>query len=492
MKSSKRPSDKRKLVSSEIKLRVGVLGCARILYKTWPAIHRAGHEIVYIGCRDTSRAEKFIRRMREELQFTNTPKVGSYDDVIENNEVDVVYVPLPVGLRDAYVQKCIKHGKHVVGEKPASLSSAELLDWLQKMAPRRLLFMDGTMLSHSSRTQAVVEKVKAMGGAQHIDVNCSFMANDQFLRSDIRVQVDLEPYGALGDLGWYAIRWVLHLVDFTLPEAVSARVVACTSKGAITAFEGNLKFRLPDTDKLITATIYCSFVNGYQQDVRVLTKKGVVTLEGAINPTYEDKPRYAVSENTFIENNFTTQTGGAPGLIDRSVDTVYAPNHDEADPTFQSEQLWRDVGNSLLRLRRNEPITINPDEGSKWGMYAFRTQLVMDALLNAARENEYNIFEAKRQLEEEAARAAEAAEKAAAEQAAKAAAKKEAQAAAKAKKAEEAEKRRASGEDVPQPQPPGGKKGGKKGKKAPANAIAKTKISLGDANKESDFPFSLF
>ena len=45
------------------------------------------------------------------------------------------------------------------------------------------------------------------------------------MKTNIRVSDTLEPLGALGDLGWYNIRFTLFVAKYSLPEKVTGRIL---------------------------------------------------------------------------------------------------------------------------------------------------------------------------------------------------------------------------------------------------------------------------
>ncbi|CAC9489314.1 oxidoreductase-like protein [Leishmania donovani] len=446
-------------------LRVGFLGASTVAHKAWLAIHRAGHRVTCIGCRDASKGQELAERLKKDIEVYNktkkaadagaqqpfaAPSIGSYMDVVRADNVDVVYISLPTSKRPAWIRVCAEHGKHVVSEKPAATSAAELVECLRDMASNRLLFMDGTALSHSQRLQDVCRAVAQLGGPVHINAHMSFPASPTFMVSDIRLQPLLEPYGALGDLGWYCIRWILHIVDFVLPTGVGGRVTECdglwdkeeASNGAatgtttsarlagapavtvvaaserrqpkrpvpaaITGFEGDLEFTIPaptssdvapaaaaEAAATVTASFRCGFHDCHDQTVDIFCRDGTVTVLGAINPTAEDRPRFLTQRHKVAAAAATAapeQSSAADATeafqvyerLEEINDVVYSTTPAETDGAQQMEQLWRDVGDSLMRLGKGEPLIADPDLAKKWSTFAYVTQVVMDRALEAA------------------------------------------------------------------------------------------------------------
>ncbi|KEG12052.1 putative oxidoreductase [Trypanosoma grayi] len=355
------------------RLRVGILGAARVLRKSWVAIHAAGHEVTAVGSRDTARAQKLIDELCVSLSLTKRPLVGSYDDVVMASGIDVVYIPIPTAARQKWMLECAKRGKHVVGEKPAAESCQQLEEWLRLFSAKRLLFVDGTMLSHGNRVHDVRRAMQEIGKLRRMEAHFAFLASDDFLQNDIRLDPALEPMGALGDLGWYCVRYFLHMVDFTMPTTVMGRVAQRSGpKNGISDFSGELVFTVDGEP--VVASFFCTFHAAQEQLVRIKCDNGIITVHGAINPTDEETPTFKIERNAF------EWTDGVPSFH-REVETRRCAEN----CTHQMVQLWRNVELALLRNDPEEPLVVVPDKSAEWARMAWVTQCVCDKLLESAR-----------------------------------------------------------------------------------------------------------
>ena len=103
------------------KIRWGILSTAKIgREKVIPAMQKSSLcEVVAIASRQKEQAEK-------EASKLNIPKAyGSYEELLNDHEIDAVYIPLPNHLHVEWSIKALQAGKHVLCEKPIGLSAGE-------------------------------------------------------------------------------------------------------------------------------------------------------------------------------------------------------------------------------------------------------------------------------------------------------------------------------------------------------------------------------
>ncbi|HXG64898.1 MAG TPA: Gfo/Idh/MocA family oxidoreductase [Blastocatellia bacterium] len=103
------------------KVRWGVLGVAKIaVKKVIPAMQRGEWtEVIAIASRDANKAQEAARALGIPRAY------GSYEELLADPEVEAVYIPLPNHLHVEWTVKAAESGKHVLCEKPISLTAEE-------------------------------------------------------------------------------------------------------------------------------------------------------------------------------------------------------------------------------------------------------------------------------------------------------------------------------------------------------------------------------
>jgi predicted dehydrogenase len=187
-------------------IRWGILSTARIgTEKVIPALQRGEHgEVTAIASRDLHRAQQVASRL-------GIPKAyGSYDELLQDADVDAVYNPLPNHLHVPVSLQALAAGKHVLCEKPLALTSTEaqqLVDAAHKYP--QLKVMEAFMYRHHPQWQRARSLVRAgaIGELRTIQSFFSYFNDDPHnIRNDRQL-----GGGSLMDIGCYPIslsRWL--------------------------------------------------------------------------------------------------------------------------------------------------------------------------------------------------------------------------------------------------------------------------------------------
>ncbi len=151
---------------SRQRLRFGLLGTARIAPAglTEPA-KRAGVDVVAVGSRDPDRARAFA-----EAQEIGSGAL-SYAELLERDDLDAVYVPLPAALRYEWVMRALQRGLHVLAEKPIALDAGQAREMVDEAEARGLVLAEGFhYVFHPMFARAVELLAQGLlGEVQHLE-----------------------------------------------------------------------------------------------------------------------------------------------------------------------------------------------------------------------------------------------------------------------------------------------------------------------------------
>jgi predicted dehydrogenase len=196
-------------------LRFGTLGAARITPPALiaPAKENTGVEVVAVAAREQSRAKTFA----EEHGIARVH--ATYQEVIDDPEVDVVYNPLPISHHCEWTIKALRAGKHVLCEKAIANNAEEARQMADVARETDLVLMEAFHYRYHPVFLRAKDLVTGGELGELRSVEASFttpITNPQ----DIRMIYETGG-GVTMDIGCYPIHWVRHLTGEE-PEIVSA------------------------------------------------------------------------------------------------------------------------------------------------------------------------------------------------------------------------------------------------------------------------------
>jgi predicted dehydrogenase len=189
------------------KVRWGVLSTAAIgVKKVLPAMQQGEwSEVVAIGSRDVTRAQEAARVLGIEKAY------GSYEDLLADPLVEAIYNPLPNHLHVPWTKKAAEAGKHVLCEKPLSLTVAEARELVEVQARTGVVIGEAFMVrTHPQwlRTRDLIAEGR-IGAVHAIQGFFSYFNDDP---KNIR-NIPAYGGGALMDIGCYPINIARFLFD---------------------------------------------------------------------------------------------------------------------------------------------------------------------------------------------------------------------------------------------------------------------------------------
>ncbi|HSJ68949.1 MAG TPA: Gfo/Idh/MocA family oxidoreductase [Anditalea sp.] len=190
-----------------MKLNFGILSTAKIaMEKVIPAmVSSENFQVHGIASRDITKANAAAK------QFNIQKTYGSYEEMISDPDIHVIYNPLPNHLHVEYTLKCIEAGKHVLCEKPIALNSADINTLIQARDKYKVKVGEAFMVkTHPQWIKAknIVQEGK-LGHVKLIQGCFSYFNNDP---NNIR-NVASFGGGAMWDIGCYPVmtsRFVLN------------------------------------------------------------------------------------------------------------------------------------------------------------------------------------------------------------------------------------------------------------------------------------------
>jgi xylose dehydrogenase (NAD/NADP) len=244
--------------------RWGLLSTARINRRIVAAARESDEiELVAVASRERARAEEYARANGIERAY------GSYAELLADEDLEAVYVPLPNSMHVEWSVHALEAGKHVLCEKPLARGAAEAERAFEAAEQAGRLLEEAFMYRHNPQTVRLKELVDegAVGRVRLVRAVFSFPVQGE---RNIRLLADLDG-GALSDVGCYCVSGARLLCGE--PDVVSAEAVKGPT-GVDEVLAGVLRF--PGD---VLAQLHCGLVLPFQDELEVIGEDGSLFVD---------------------------------------------------------------------------------------------------------------------------------------------------------------------------------------------------------------------
>ncbi len=247
---------------------------------------RSSSQLYAIASRDALRAEEAA------AHYDIPQPYGSYEELLDDPHVDVVYIPLPNHLHCEWVEKAADAGKHILCEKPLTLNAKEAAHLQAYCRDKNVQLMEAFMYKFHPRWQYLREILRngEIGQIQAIQTNFSFYNDDdENIRNKYR-----DGGGAIYDIGCYSIS-TARFITGAEPDRVISLIDRKSTFGIDTLCSAILDF----------GTVQAQFTVGIRnfprQQVQIFGTGGHISVDMPFN-AYND-----VSLNLCITTHLGTR-----------------------------------------------------------------------------------------------------------------------------------------------------------------------------------------
>jgi len=164
-----------------------------------------------------SKESNKIKKFQKEFKIDKNYCFNKYEYLIENNDIDIIYIALPTSLHHEWVCKCLEKGKKVLVEKPATMNSAEIVDIKKKYFSNEVFLSEALMYMYHPQIKQTIELINNGEIEELISMESSF-GNDILTKKNFfgfKKRKKLNPEnriynknmggGAILDLGCYPV-----------------------------------------------------------------------------------------------------------------------------------------------------------------------------------------------------------------------------------------------------------------------------------------------
>jgi len=270
------------------KLQIGIIGCAKIAVKAvMPAIVESEtSRLAAVASRDEAKAREAAQ------QFGIEKSYSSYEAMLEDPEIDAVYIPLPNHLHREWAIRAAEAGKHVLCEKPLALTPEEAEEMVRAADKAGVKLAEAFMYRHHPRWDRIRAIIAAGEIGELRAIRGAFTFNGARMdRGNVRFRSDFGG-GSIYDVGCYPIS-AARLITGLEPEAVSVHAQFLSEFGDVDMMASGLV----EFGNGLSLTFDCGMLASYRNFVEIVGADGRIELEHAFKPTDEGTHGFTVMTN---------------------------------------------------------------------------------------------------------------------------------------------------------------------------------------------------
>ena len=277
---------------AEQKIRWGILSTANIgRVAVIPAIQSSKNGVVTaVASREAQKGAEFATKMGIQKSY------GSYEALLDDPDIDALYIPLPNSLHYEWTIKAARAGKHILCEKPLALSAMQCQEMDAAAKQYGVELMEAFMYRFHPRSEKVIELVRAgaLGPLQMIQSSFTFKLSRP---DNIRLQADLGG-GALMDVGSYCVN-ISRTLAGNEPVAVQAAAHWAAS-GVDAQMAGTLCFASG-----LMAQFDCALTMARRESFTAAGTDGYFYAPAAFLPGKEDIELFEYRERETTRHSFS-------------------------------------------------------------------------------------------------------------------------------------------------------------------------------------------
>ena len=265
-------------------LRWGFLSTANINKALYGPLHTSKrNRLLAVGSRTQEKADVYARQWKIERAY------GSYEALLADPDIDVIYNPLPNHLHAEWTIKAMDAGKHVLCEKPMALTLEEVDAMTAAAGKYERVLAEAFMYRTHPQTLKVKELVDG-GNLGRIRLVRGSYTYSMESTTDIRLIPEMGG-GALWDIGCYPLSYARMVLGAEPLEVFGRQIIGST--GVDETFVAQLRF--PDD---VFVQIDCSFRIPYHTFMEIIGDKGTLNIPHPYNPEAVEKLYLIVDKKT--------------------------------------------------------------------------------------------------------------------------------------------------------------------------------------------------
>ena len=272
----------------------GIIGLGKMALKFAESFKDVKNaQLVSIASKDINRLKIF----KEKFRIDNDLSFENYEELLQCQKVDIVYIALPNSHHYNWIMKCIEQKKRILVEKPALVSMDEAVKINNKLLGKNLLFVEAFMYRFHPQIKKIIELIKKNKIGKLISIESTFgkdiMTKKNFFKFKKNKKINKKNRlfnkelggGSILDLGCYPVSFSL-LIASLIPNINLEKIKLVSKKNDIgptgVDIEGNMELEFNNQFK---CKLSSSFKNDLGKKTIIIGDKGKLTIEDSWHAT---------------------------------------------------------------------------------------------------------------------------------------------------------------------------------------------------------------
>jgi xylose dehydrogenase (NAD/NADP) len=256
-------------------LRWGLLSTARINRALIPPLQSSKrNQLTVVASRNQAKANEYARQWNIPCAY------GSYEALLADPEIDVIYNSLPNSLHAEWTIRAVEAGKHVLCEKPLAISTAEVDAVAAAAQTHGKIVAEAFMYRHHPQTLKIKELVDSgtIGELRLVRGAFTFNINQP---GDVRLNPQLGG-GSIWDVGCYPLSYTRYVAGCEPEEVFGWQVTG--SSGVDEVFTAQMRF--PGG---VLAQFDCGFRSDFRAQMEFIGSQGTIIIPSPFKPEAREK-----------------------------------------------------------------------------------------------------------------------------------------------------------------------------------------------------------
>ncbi len=283
-------------------IRIGIISPSEIAFRRFlPALSNL-KDVQFAGVAISSEAEwtgndyNYTREKEKAISFVENfggEIFDGYQKMINSDKLDAIYLPLPPALHYCWAKKTLLNNKHILVEKPATITLNECEDLISIAQKNNLAIHENYMFLYHSQIKEINEIISngEIGEVRLYRISFGFPKRD---KNDFRYQKNLGG-GALLDCGGYTLKYA----NFLLGDKIE---IACAQLNFLSDFNVDIYGSATVVDENGT-TIQIAFGmdNSYKCELEVWGSKGTIFTNRVLTAPVGYEPELIITKGNNKE-----------------------------------------------------------------------------------------------------------------------------------------------------------------------------------------------